>query len=152
MYVALLQEFGARSVVDVGCGTGTFALLLAQRGFTVIGLDPAKASLDVARGKPGSEHVHWVHGDAATPLRVAADAVTMTGNVAQVFLGDEEWSAALRSAWHALRPGGHLIFETRDPVSRAWCGWTRERTTRRARVEGVGEVTCWEDVTTVNWP
>ena len=38
--------------------------MLAQRGLTVIGLDPAKASLDVARGKPGSESVRWVQGEA----------------------------------------------------------------------------------------
>jgi SAM-dependent methyltransferase len=151
-YIALLEELGARSVLDIGCGTGTFALMLGQRGFTVIGLDPAKASLDVARGKPGSGCVRWMHGNAATPLQVAVDAVTMTGNVAQVFLSDEEWTTALRSAWQALRPGGHLIFETRDPAAQAWRGWTRERTTRTARVEGVGEVASWEDVTTVEWP
>ena len=31
-YVALAEEFGARSVLDIGCGTGTFACLLAGRG------------------------------------------------------------------------------------------------------------------------
>jgi hypothetical protein len=93
-----------------------------------------------------------VQGDAATPLQVAVDAVTMTGNVVQVFLGDAELSTALGLAWQALRPGGHLILETRDPAAHAWHGWTRERTTRTVRVEGVGEVVCWENVTTVEWP
>ena len=121
-------------------------------GLTVIGLDPAKASLDVARGKPGSESVRWVQGEAATPPEVSVDAVTMTCNVAQVFLGDEEWSAALRSAWQVLLTGGHLIFETRDPAAQAWHGWTREHTYRLARVEDLGEVACWEDVAAVEWP
>ncbi|MEY2581721.1 MAG: hypothetical protein QOE09_1570 [Ilumatobacteraceae bacterium] len=31
VYAALVEEFGARSVLDVGCGTGTFACLLARR-------------------------------------------------------------------------------------------------------------------------
>src|SRR3954451_7175298 len=114
-YLAVLDELQARSVLDIGCGTGTFALLLARRGFSVIGVDPAQASLDVARAKPGSEAVRWVHGNAAVPLQATVDAVTMTGNVAQVFLHDDEWSAALRSAWQSLHPGGHLVFETRDP-------------------------------------
>ena len=31
-YLALVHQFGARSVLDVGCGTGTFACLLAAAG------------------------------------------------------------------------------------------------------------------------
>jgi 2-polyprenyl-3-methyl-5-hydroxy-6-metoxy-1,4-benzoquinol methylase len=34
---------GARSVLDVGCGTGSFACMLAQRGIEVVGVDPAAA-------------------------------------------------------------------------------------------------------------
>ena len=34
-YLAMAGEFGARSVLDVGCGTGTLACLLAGRGLEV---------------------------------------------------------------------------------------------------------------------
>jgi len=51
-YVAMVEEFGARSVLDIGCGTGTLACLLARRGLTVTAVDPAAASLAVARTKP----------------------------------------------------------------------------------------------------
>src|SRR3954451_8489537 len=44
-YLALMDEFRVRSVVDVGCGTGTFAIMLAARGCVVTGIDPAEASL-----------------------------------------------------------------------------------------------------------
>lgn len=46
-YVALLNELGATSVLDVGCGTGSLAVLLASRGVSVTGVDPAEASLAV---------------------------------------------------------------------------------------------------------
>ena len=53
-YVQLVDELAARSVLDIGCGTGTFCRLLAQRGVEVIGVDPAASSLEVARSKTGA--------------------------------------------------------------------------------------------------
>lgn len=105
-YLAMAAEFGARSVLDVGCGTGTFACLLAERGVEVTGVDPAAASLDVARAKPGAGRVRWLHGDATSLPELAVDLATMTANVSHVFLTDQDWSAALRGIYAALRPGG----------------------------------------------
>jgi SAM-dependent methyltransferase len=150
-YLGMIEEFGARSVLDLGCGTGVFALMLAERGIEVIGVDPAGASLDVARGKPGASRVTWIHGDAsAIPRSVAVDAVTMTANVAQVFLTDADWTATLDVLHAALRPGGHLIFESRDPARRAWEEWTEERTRSTTAIPGVGRVTDWVQVVDVN--
>ena len=149
-YLAIVDELGARSALDLGCGTGVFALLLAERGLEVIGVDPAGASLDVARGKPGAERVTWIHGDAsAIPTAVKVDVVTMTANVAQVFLTDTDWVATLAAVHGALRPGGHLVFESRDPAARAWEGWTEEATRAMTEVPGVGRVTDWVQVTEV---
>ncbi len=150
-YAALVEELGARSVLDLGCGTGTFALLLADRGLEVIGVDPASASLNVARAKAGGDLVTWIHGDAsAIPASVEVDAVTMTANVAQVFLTDADWAATLAAVHASLRPGGWLIFESRDPDRRAWEDWTEERTRSTTDIPGVGRVTDWVQVTEVD--
>ena len=148
-YVAIADELGARSVLDVGCGTGVLALLLAATGRDVVGLDPARASLDVARAKAGAEEVRWLEGDATTLPPLQVDLVTMTGNVAQVFVTDEEWAATLDGIRGALTGGGHLVFETRIPEREAWRGWTREATVEATEVEGVGRVETWVDVTEV---
>ena len=148
-YAAVAAEFGARTVLDIGCGTGTFACLLAGRGLEVIAVDPAAASLAVARRKPGAGLVRWLHAEATALPRVQVDLATMTGNVAQVFVADEEWAAALGAVHDALRPGARLVFESRDPAQQAWLGWNRGQTYRRALIPGVGPVQAWEDVTKV---
>jgi SAM-dependent methyltransferase len=152
VYAAIVEELGAQSVLDVGSGTGTFALLLAARGFDVIGLDPSRAMLDVARAKPGAEQVRWIDGDtrALPPLQV--DIATMTGNVAQAIIRPEDWAATLSGVHAALRPGGHLVFETRDPSVRAWETWTREHTYAAIEIEGVGRVESWEELGPVDGP
>ena len=55
MYVDIVAELGASSVLDVGCGTGTLACRLAQRGISVTGIDPAAASLDASPPLPPSD-------------------------------------------------------------------------------------------------
>jgi SAM-dependent methyltransferase len=133
LYLAIADELRASRVLDVGCGTGCLAVLLAASGRSVTGVDPALASLEIARAK--DPRVTWIHGDATSLPPLEVDLATMTGNVAQVFLGDD-WEAALRGVHGVLRPGGHLVFETRRPEARAWEGWAC--TTHRV-VDGVQE-------------
>ncbi|WHY73657.1 class I SAM-dependent methyltransferase [Fictibacillus enclensis] len=64
VYESMVNEFDAHTVLDIGCGTGTFACRLAVKGFKVIGLDPAEASLKVAKTKQGADRVRWIHGSA----------------------------------------------------------------------------------------
>lgn len=151
-YLAIAGELGAQRVLDVGCGTGTFALMLAERGCDVVGVDPAAASLEVARAKPGAHLVRWVNGDATTPALADRDLVTLTGNTAQAIVDPQEWVATLRTIRAALRPGGHLLFDTRDPAARGWERWTNEQTHRTVDVPGVGEVTSWVELTAIDWP
>jgi hypothetical protein len=77
------------------------------------------------------------------------DLATMTANVAQVFVGDDEWAATLHAVRAALRPGGRLVFESRRPEREAWREWTRERSLDSAVVPGVGPVETWVEVTEV---
>ena len=151
-YCRLVDELGARSVLDVGCGTGTFACLLAGRGLDVVGVDPASASLDIARSKLGSDSVTWVHGDATTLPHLAVDLVTMTANAAQVFLDDADFHATLVAARNACRVGGIVAFEVRDPRREAWRSWTPEDSFTRTEVPGIGVVESWVELTSQDLP
>jgi SAM-dependent methyltransferase len=152
VYLRMTEEFGAHQVLDIGCGTGVFALLLADRGVDVVGIDPAQASVDVARTKPGSERVRWVYGDATALPPLQVDLATMTANVAQAIVDPDTWHNTLQGAYEALRPGGHLVFETRDPARRAWEEWTREHSYRVTEIPGAGSVESWVQLIDVSQP
>ena len=70
----------------------------------------------------------------------------MTGNVAQVFVSDDDWSSTLDGIQAALRPGRLLIFESRDPDRQAWREWTRQDSFRRVDLPGPGIVESWVDL------
>ncbi|MVA76293.1 methyltransferase domain-containing protein [Auraticoccus sp. F435] len=152
VYVDLVAELGARRVLDVGCGTGSLAVLLAARGVDVVGVDPAAASLEVARGKPGAERVRWLHGEATSLPPLSVDCALMTGNVAQVFLTGEEWAATLVGVHGALRPGGWFVFESRIPEREGWREWNPEQSRVVVDVPGFGRVASWSQVTAVDGP
>lgn len=106
----------------------------------------------MARVKPSAERVRWIHGDAMGLPPMQVDVVTMTANVAQAIVDLSDWQAKLLSAHAAPRPGGHLVFETRDPASRAWREWNREASFTVADIPGVGIVETWVDLIGVDGP
>jgi len=152
VYVSIAEELRARRVLDVGCGTGVFALMLAARGLEVTGVDPAKASLDVARAKPGAGRIRWIHGDAMSLPMHQVDLATMTANVAQAIVAESDWDGTLRGIYRALRAGGHFVFETRDPAHEGWREWNRAATLRITDVDGVGPVEQWFELIDVSLP
>jgi SAM-dependent methyltransferase len=136
----------------VGAGTGTFACLLARRGIDVVAVDPAAASLVVARAKPGAEAVRWIQGGTSRLPTLQVDLAIMTGNVAQVFIHDDEWVATLSDIRAAVRPNGRVVFETRDPAAEGWRGWNRQDSYRRMDIPNAGIVESWVDTTEVRGP
>ncbi|MDF2711286.1 MAG: Methyltransferase type 11 [Nonomuraea muscovyensis] len=151
-YLDIADELGADQVLDVGCGTGCLAVLLAGSGRAVVGVDPAAASLEVAKSKDRTGGVTWVQGDATTVPALGADLALMTGNVAQVFLTDHDWIRTLRGIHAALRPRGHLVFETRRPEHRAWEEWAADTSRVILDIPGSGPVEQRREVTDVSLP
>ena len=154
-YTDLAEETGVSAVLDVGCGTGTLACLLAKNGVTVVGVDPAAASLEVARTKHGAELVTWIVGTAPDVAADPAyhhrfDLATMSANVAQVFLDDVDWIRTLHAIHTCLRPGGQLAFETRVPADRGWERWTKEHSHQIVDAGTEGMVENWVEVTAVD--
>lgn len=147
-YLALAERLQARTILDLGCGTGLLTRELARPGRRVIGVDPSPAMLAYARRQPGAERIEWIAGDSSALGAPAADLTVMTGNVAQIFLDDAAWADTLRNLHAALRPGGHLAFESRNPADRAWERWNPADS--RARIESPhGPVETWVELIAV---
>lgn len=141
---AMAEDAG--SVLDVGCGTGGFLTYLTDNKRRC-GVDPAKAMLDVARTRPGGEHVTWVQADARTVrLPRKFDLVVLTGHAFQVFLTPDDRRAVLATISRHLAPQGRFIFDTRNPLAEDWRSWTPDETQRRIEHPERGPVTVWNDV------
>ena len=148
-YRALADAIDARSIVDLGCGTGLLTRSLARAGRTVIGVDPSLTMLDYARRQPGSERVIWIHGDASVlPPDGNVDLAICSGN-AIMHVSPEELPSTFRSLAAALRSGATLSFDSRNPAFREWERWTPEATYSE-RVTSVGHLREWLDVTDVS--
>jgi SAM-dependent methyltransferase len=120
-YLSLVRAAG--DVLDVGCGTGTLLKRARRDGHRgrLVGLDPGAGMLAVAREEPS---VEWVDGVLAPGAYDAEfDLVTMTGHAFQELRTDDELRSVLRGMRDAVRPGGRVAFETRNPGARAWESW-----------------------------
>ena len=148
-YLGIAAELAPDAITDLGCGTGSLTVELARRGHRVTGVDPSPAMLDVARHRRDSDLVRWILGDATCLPHSSADLVVMTGHVAQLFLDDGQLSAAISDISRALRSGGFVVFESRDPRAEGWSAWTRELSYRRLHDAEHGEIEVWYQVADV---
>ena len=153
-YLDLASKLSASSVIDMGCGTGLLTCELAKRGHRLIGVEPSKAMLEVARRRACGERVEWIEGDARGLGELQADLAIMTGHVAQFFLDDEDWHSALIAIRKALRPGGHIAFESRNPLVQPWADqeiedhvdWPSHTARRRVDDPEAGRIEWWTEI------
>jgi len=147
-YLGLAEEIGARSVLDIGCGTGLITKEFVDRQYAVTALEPSPGMIAVARRRVGEYRATWLNADTSALGSRNADFAFLSGHVAQFFLTDEEWRTALTHLRGALRTGGTLAFETRNPAAREWETWTDDN--RRVTVDAqAGAIETWTDVARV---
>ena len=98
------------TAVDVGCGTGTFALALKERrpDARVVGVDGDAEILALAQAKPGATEIEWREGLAQELPVEAGGADVVTISLVLHHLLPEDKRKGLREMKRIIRPGGRL--------------------------------------------
>lgn len=115
---------GARTALDVGCGTGAFARRLAASGLAVDAVDQAEAVIDLARahGVPGTGTITYRRA-SITELDIPPQKYDFISCIASLHHVPFSTVTDLR---RALRPGGVLaivgLAKPRSPAD--WLMWT----------------------------
>lgn len=99
-------------ILDIGCGPGNVSLTLAEAGFSVLGVDPFGALVDLAREKRRAEHLAHLafqQGDLARTGSAPGAPFDLVVNVHSLYAHPAP-ERLLEVAHRVLRPGGHAIF------------------------------------------
>jgi SAM-dependent methyltransferase len=96
-------------VVDVGCGTGNAALLAAERGARVTGVDPAKRLIEVAREEAAARGLDatFIEGDAAAMPLGDGEADVVLSVFGVIFAPDAGVAAAEMA--RVTAPNGRMV-------------------------------------------
>lgn len=102
-------------VLEIGCGTGTLAVLCAEKSALVTGFDVSLGMLDIARKKIEesnlTDRIELKHM-GAVEMDKAFDDETFHKIVSTLFLSElysDEQKYVLREAYRVLKPGGLII-------------------------------------------
>lgn len=109
LYLGLVDKYGARSVLDVGCAQGTLALLLAERGVRVTAVDIRQPFLDYAATRYERGDVRFL----ASNIFDAPDLGTFDLVFGNQIIEHLVYPAAfLKTLAAYVRPGGTLVVST----------------------------------------
>jgi SAM-dependent methyltransferase len=112
--LGLFAAAPARSLLDLGCGTGEHAIHFARAGFHVVGIDRSEAQLQEARKQSGDADVRFVQGELrALPDLVAErfGAAMCLGNTLVHLHESSELESFCRHLHAVLLPNGKCVVQ-----------------------------------------
>ena len=106
------------TVLDLACGTGTIACLLAQRGFEVTATDASEEMLTQAMQKAAALEkppLFLLQSMPRLHLLEQVDAVVSTLDSLNYLTRVRDLQETFKKVYAALKPGGAFIFDVNTP-------------------------------------
>lgn len=129
-FLGPLRELGARSVLELGCGTGNDAARLAREGYALTAIDLSTEAIEQARAKFHSG-IDFLVADISQPLPfpdASFDAVM--SNVALHMFPDDVTRSVFGEIARVVRPDGLFLFHVNAledrPLRERWRPVARE--------------------------
>ena len=124
----------ARSIADIGCGTGRLLASLARPGRRLYGVDASPAMLEVTRHRLGETDATLLRQDLRTlSLPEQVDLLLCTFATLNYLLTDADLNRAFAGFTRNLKRGGHLICDfIPHTANTASPGSTRQRIATQA--------------------
>lgn len=147
-------EVRGREVIDVGCGEGRFARMLAERGAIVTALDPTAELVGMARAQGPDIRYHVAPAENIPEPDAQFDVVVSY----LVLIDIPDFRAGIREMARVLKSGGILVianlnsFMTTRPYA-----WEHDEVGGKLYVpldyymEERGNVTAWKGIEVINW-
>ena len=110
----------AQTVLDLACGTGSLSLLLAQKGYSVLGVDCSEEMLTVASEKSMElalpEPPFWIcQKMQRLRLPYPVDAAVCSLDSVNYVTKPSDLQEAFRRVFAALKPHGLFLFDINTP-------------------------------------
>jgi len=111
--ISLIKKYNpeAKSILDLGCGTGRHAELFSNKGFIVLGVDQSKYMLNEAM-KRKNNNLDFIEGDVRfLKLDKKFDVVTALFHVLSYQITNKDVESLIRTAYNHLNKNGLFIFD-----------------------------------------
>ena len=133
-----------KTILDIGCGTGTATILFAKKGYRITGMDIADSMLKTFKNKIKKDKIKLdiIKGDMRNiPINIGTfDAAISMFDTINYNLTEAELKSTFKSIYRILNPGGIFIFDvnTIHCLETVWGNGVMAR-------EGKGVFSIWKN-------
>ena len=127
----LEQQVNPGRLIDLGCGEGFPALIAAEKGYEVLGVDSAPSAIAKCQETHHHPRLTFVQADVCELSSIPSESFDVAVDLGclHMLVEDDDARRCIGHAFRVLRPGGLWYGQNLVPAddAEAWCPHERER-------------------------